>query len=252
MNIIISMYVFFTGTILGSFYNVVGLRLPKNLPFAISRSYCPHCLTLLQARDLIPLLSYFLSRGKCRHCAKNISYTYLLVEFLTGILFLLAYLRLGLSSVFIGACSLISLAVIVSVSDLKYMVIPNRLLLFFGLFFVVYRFIYPLNPWYDSILGAVTGFGLIFIIIFISKGGIGAGDMKLLGTLGILLGMNLTLLTFFLAVILGTVISFSLLIFKVIGRKDPFPFGPSIVGGSMVSYLFGNSMLTFYFEAFYF
>ncbi|WP_371933454.1 prepilin peptidase [Halobacillus litoralis] len=242
---------FITGTILGSFFNVVGLRLPKNIPFTTSRSACPHCSTPLQARDLIPLFSYLIAKGKCRHCQHSISVTYPLVELITGFLFLVAYLYLGLSWEFAGASLLISLAVIVTVSDFHYMLIPNKLLLFFAATFVIYRTISPLQPWYDSIFGALAGFVIIFLIILVSRGGMGAGDMKLLGTLGILLGFKLTLLTLFLATLIGTVVSLTLLAFKVIGRKDPFPFGPSIVLAAVISYLYGFDLLRFYYDTFF-
>ncbi|MEC3882647.1 prepilin peptidase [Halobacillus sp. HZG1] len=251
MNIIISFYIFSLGSILGSFYNVVGLRLPKNIPFTTSRSACPHCTTPLQPRDLIPLFSYLISKGKCRHCQHSISITYPLTELITGFLFLLAYINLGLSLEFAGSILLISLAVIVTVSDINYMLIPNKLLLFFGPSFIIFRTLQPLQPWYDSVYGALAGFGIIFVIIVLSKGGMGAGDMKLLGTLGILLGLKLTLLTLFLATLIGTVVSLTLLSFKVIGRKDPFPFGPSIVLAAVISYLFGFNLLQFYFETFF-
>ncbi|WP_309545209.1 A24 family peptidase [Halobacillus trueperi] len=146
---------------------------------------------------------------------------------------------------------MISLAVIVTVSDVNYMLIPNKLLLFFAVVFIIFRIIDPLHPWYDSIYGALAGFAIILAIIVLSKGGMGAGDMKLLGTLGILLGLKLTLLTLFLATLIGTVISLTLLSFKVIGRKDPFPFGPSIVLAAVISYLFGFDLLQLYYETFF-
>lgn len=251
MYIIIPLYIFITGTILGSFFNVVGLRLPKRVSFTTSRSACPHCSTPLQARDLIPLFSYLISKGKCRHCQQSISITYPLVELSTGFLFLLAYTHLGLSLPFLGACLLISLAVIVTVSDMSYMLIPNRLLVFFTACFIFYRIIDPLQPWYNSIFGALAGFGIILAIILISRGGMGAGDMKLLGVLGIFLGFKLTLLTLFLATLIGTAVSLTLLTLNIIGRKDPFPFGPSIVLAAMVSYLYGSDLLEIYINTFF-
>lgn len=251
MNTIIPLYIFITGTILGSFFNVVGLRLPEKISFITSRSACPNCSTTLHSRDLVPLLSYLFSKGKCRHCKHRISITYPLVELITGGLFLFAYIMHGVSLDLLGACLLVSLAVIVTVSDLKYMIIPNRLLLFFTVCFIFYRIFYPLDPWYGSITGSIAGFALIFLIIVVSKGGMGAGDMKLFGVLGILLGLKMTLLTFFLATIIGTLVSLMLLATGVIGRKDPFPFGPSIMLAAVSSYFFGHDLLQFYFDTFY-
>ncbi|SFJ16162.1 leader peptidase (prepilin peptidase) / N-methyltransferase [Halobacillus dabanensis] len=251
MYLIIPLYIFVTGIILGSFFNVVGLRLPKRVSFTTSRSSCPHCSISLQARDLIPLFSYVISKGKCRNCQHPISITYPLVEVSTGFFFLLAYIHFGPSLSFAGACLLISLSVIVTVSDLAYMIIPNPLLLFFTICFTIYRILEPLHPWFDSILGALAGLGIILAIILISKGGMGAGDMKLLGVLGILLGFKLTLLTLFLATLIGTVVSLTLIALEIIGRKDPFPFGPFIVLAAMVSYLYGSKFLELYFTTFF-
>ncbi|MBH0230025.1 prepilin peptidase [Halobacillus yeomjeoni] len=251
MEIIILTYIFLIGLIMGSFYNVVGLRLPKKISFTSSRSQCPNCSTPLNARDLIPLFSYLLSKGKCRHCQTTISISYPLVELLTGGLFLFSYWMYGWTPAFLGACLLSSLAVMVTVSDLNYMLIPNKLLIFFAIIFIIYRSITPLDPWYASVIGALAAYALVACIIIVSKGGMGAGDMKLLAVLGILLGTKHIFLTFFFATLLGTVISLLLIMLKVIGRKDPFPFGPSIMIAALLVYFFGEEIIRYYLQSFY-
>lgn len=238
------------GLIFGSFFNVVGMRLPSKVGFVNSRSSCPNCKKILGVKDLIPVISFIVLNGKCSNCGQRISFIYPVIELSTAILFLLSYNCFENSSDFLGAILLSSLGIILTVSDIKYMLIPNSLLLFFVTIFIVYRTIYPLDQWYASLLGAAVGFFLVMLIILVSRGGMGAGDMKLLGVLGILLGVKLTLLTFFLATLIGTIVSLLLLAFKVIKRKEPFPFGPSIAAAAFISYLYGNEMITFYIENF--
>lgn len=250
MYILFSFYFFLAGTILGSFFHVVGVRLPQNTPFILSRSACPVCSTTLHARDLIPLASYTLAKGKCRHCQTRISLVYPAVELITGVLFLSAYGQFGWSVDVLEALLLLSLAVIVTVSDVKYMIIPNRLLMFFAFAFVVLRLFFPLSPWYATLLGACTGFTIVLIIIVLSRGGMGGGDMKLLAVLGLFFGGPLTLLTFFLAVTAGTLISTFLLAAKVISRGQPFPFGPFIMAGAVISFYYGDVVLAFYMQGF--
>src|SRR5699024_3857592 len=125
---------------------------------------------------------------------------------------------------------------ILFVSDMTYMVIPNKILLFFLPFFILMRIISPITPWYDAIIGAIVGFLLIAFIILVSHGGMGAGDMKLFGVLGVVLGLKLTLLSFFMAAFLGALIGGIFMLVKKIKRKEPIPFGPYIVCGTLLSY----------------
>ncbi|MGP4067585.1 prepilin peptidase [Halobacillus sp. B29] len=250
MNTLLSLYIFTTGLILGSFYHVVGIRLPVRTPFLTGRSQCPHCQTKLQPIDLIPLFSYLLTKGACRHCCTHISLSYPLVETLTGVLFLFSYIVYGWTPSFFGACLLISLSIMVTVSDLRYMLIPDRLLIWFTALFTIYRFVYPLHPWYSSVSGAFISLLLIAFIIILSKGGMGAGDMKLLGVLGILLGTQHVLVTFFIAVFIGTVTSLLMVSLKRSGRKDPVPFGPSIVSAAVIVYFYGENLVVLYLSSF--
>ncbi|WP_067727543.1 prepilin peptidase [Oceanobacillus damuensis] len=236
------------GLILGSFYNVVGLRLPKNISFANDRSVCPHCKHQLAWYENVPLLSFLIQRGKCRHCQGRISYIYPVIEFLTAALFAFSFYSIGFETELITALLFVSMLMIVLVSDITYMLIPNKLLLFFLPLFIVLRIIEPIEPWWSAIGGAIIGFGLIFIIILISRGGMGAGDMKLFGVLGIVLGMEKVLLAFFLSCLIGSVIGMMLILFKIIDRKQPVPFGPYIVLSALITYFYGNTLINWYFN----
>lgn len=241
---IIILFVF--GTVFGSFFNVVGIRVPKKIPFHNDRSHCPHCEHQLRFFELIPVLSYVIQGGKCRSCKAKISFMYPFVELMTGLLFAYAFIRLGLQLELIVALLLISLLMIIFVSDMYYMLIPDKVLLFFLPLFIIARIFIPLNPWYDAIIGAVVGYVLLAVIIIVSKGGMGAGDMKLFGVIGFILGWKLTLLTFFLAALFGAVVGGAFMMAKKVKKGQAIPFGPFIVLGAIVSYFHGQTLIDFY------
>jgi leader peptidase (prepilin peptidase) / N-methyltransferase len=135
---------------------------------------------------------------------------------------------------------------IILVSDLAYMLIPNKVLLFFLPFLVIMRFLEPLEPWWSSLVGAIAGVVIIALVIMISRGGMGAGDMKLFGVLGIVLGLQGTLLAFFLSCIIGAIVGLLLIVLKVIDRKQPVPFGPYIVLASLITYFYGDGLIDWY------
>lgn len=250
MDILLILLFFLLGLIFGSFFNVVGLRLPENIPFANDRSICPHCKHQLSWYENIPIISFAIQGAKCRHCKKGISFIYPVIELSTGILFALSYSLIGLNFEIITALLLVSMLMIILVSDITYMLIPNRVLLFFLPLFIIIRIVQPLNPWWSSILGAVIGITLLALIIIVSRGGMGAGDMKLFGILGIILGVEKVLLAFFLSCMIGAIIGMLLLIFKVIERKQPVPFGPYIVVATLITYFYGEHLVNWYFNLF--
>lgn len=243
--------IFFSlGLIFGSFFNVVGLRTPKKMSFATGRSQCPTCKNELSAIELIPVLSYIIQRGKCRHCHSTISPLYPIIELSTGLLYLFSFYKLGFTIELVTALLFISMLVIIFVTDITYMLIPNKILLFFLPFLIMLRIISPLTPWYDAIIGAVVGFGLVALIILVSKGGMGAGDMKLFGVLGIVVGWKLVLLTFFIAALFGAIVGGIMLAFNKVKRKQPIPFGPYIVVAAIITYFYGEQIVTLYLSIF--
>src|SRR5690625_2212421 len=144
------------------------------------------------------------------------------------------------------ALLLISMLIIIFITDITYMLIPNKILLFFLPLFIIIRFIVPLDPWYIAWVGVIFGYVLIALIIIASKGGMGAGDMKLFGVVGIVLGLSHVLLTFFLAAIFGTIIGGAFMLFKKVERRQPIPFGPHIVAATIVTYFYGIKIIQFY------
>lgn len=250
MTVLFLIYFVILGVIFGSFFNVVGLRVPRREMLNKSRSHCPNCNYILTWRDLIPVFSYIGLRGKCRNCKTSISPLYPIVEAATGFLYAYSFIRFGFSAELIVALLFTSLLVIISVTDLTYMLIPNVILLFFLPLLMIGRVVSPLDPWWDSLVGAATGLILTAIIIVASRGGMGGGDMKLFGVIGIVLGLPGVLLAFFLSTLYGSVISGVLLLFKKIDRKKPVPFGPYIVLGALTSYFFKAPIMDWYLQLF--
>lgn len=168
------------------------------------------------------------------------------MELITALLFAFAYWRLGFSVEFVVAMLLISLLVILVVSDLAYMLIPDKVLIFFLPLLLVGRVMSPLTPWWDSLVGAVVGYGILYLIAVLSRGGMGGGDIKLFFLLGLVLGTLNTLLTLFVAASIGMVVGIVVLRLRQQGRKTPIPFGPSIALAAILVYFFGDAMIDWY------
>ncbi|GGD48019.1 prepilin peptidase [Paenibacillus nasutitermitis] len=247
MTIAITIYVFVLGLACGSFFNVVGLRVPAGKSIMHPPSSCTACGSRLGARDLVPVLSYLLSQGRCRRCGAEVSALYPLGELAAGLLFVWLYLRFGFGEEAPLGLLLVSLAVIISVSDLKYMLIPNKVLLAFLPFFVIVRLLAPGGqPLWQYLLGAVAGGGVIVLIILLSRGGMGMGDAKLFALCGLVVGFPHILLALMLACLLGTLVGGSLLFLGLVKRKQPIPFGPFLAAGTIIAYGYGTALINGY------
>jgi leader peptidase (prepilin peptidase)/N-methyltransferase len=168
------------------------------------------------------------------------------MELLTGILFAVAPLFVGWSWELIVALTLISLFIIITVSDIHYMIIPDKVLLVFTGIFLFERILWPLIPWWDSLVGAAVGFILLVLIAFVSKGGMGGGDIKLFSLIGFVLGLKLFLLSFFLSTLYGAVFGILAMVFRMVKKRQPIPFGPFIVAGTLTSYFWGQQLIDLY------
>ena len=238
------------GLVLGSFYNVVGLRVPKGESIVNPPSHCTSCGKRLTAFELIPVLSYLIQRGKCKGCGVKVSPIYCFTEIVTALLFALCYVKFGFTAELAVALLFVSLLVIINVSDIAYMLIPNKILLFFLPLLVITRIVSPLEPWWDSLLGAVIGFSILLLIAVVSKGGMGGGDIKLFLLIGLVLGTIHTLLTLFLASVVGMIVGGIVLKVRGQGRKTPVPFGPSIAVGALLAYFYGDQLIEWYWQLF--
>lgn len=240
MHILISTILFIIGTILGSFYNVVGYRIPKQEPITFPSSHCPNCKNKLKFYELIPLLSFLMQKGKCNYCHEKISITYPFFELLTGILFTLSYLSFGLTPNLIIALTFISLLIIITISDYIYMIIPDNILIFFG---IILLFEISISFGIDkALISIINGFfSFIFMLllkemgdIIFKKESMGGGDIKLLFILGMILTFPIAVLSIFVGSVIGTPLSFFLVNKK---SEHIIPFGPFLAAGAIILFL---------------
>lgn len=246
MELAILLIFFLYGLVLGSFFNVVGLRVPKNNLFKEKRSYCYTCQRTLTWKELIPVFSYVLQKGRCKGCGEVISPLYPAMELATGLLFAASYSFYGFSYQMVLGLLLTCLIIPVTVSDIAYQRIPNKLLLFFSPLFLLYRLFFPLSSIWLSLSGALVAFLLVFAIIFISKGGMGVGDLKYFTLFGFIFGPYVFLLLFFLSTVYGTIGGLITMRVKNVGRKSKIAFGPYIGLAALTVYFFGDQIISWY------
>ena len=220
---------FIFGTIFGSFYNVVGYRIPKGESILYPASHCPKCNHKLKPLELIPILSYIFLRGKCSKCKEKISCFYPIFEFLTGVMFALSYIVFGLSLECALSISFISMLMIIIISDYQTMIIPDSVLIIFGIIIIVLKYFivgYP-SILYSLLDGAIAFTFMLLLKLFgdflFKRESMGGGDIKLLGIFGIMYGWFLSIFTVFLAALIGLPIS---LILLKKNKSHEIPFGP--------------------------
>lgn len=246
--------IFIYGLIIGSFLNVCIYRIPRNESIVYPSSHCPKCGINLRWYDNIPLFSFIALRGKCRYCKAPISNRYPIVEFLNAIVYLAFFYFYGLSLDFIFYTMVASALIAISFIDLKEMIIPDILVIIIFILSVLYKllnyYIYDSFEILDSLGGLVLGGGVFLVIVILSKGGMGDGDVILISSLGFILGTKYIIFNMFLSFILGAIISLILLITGIKTSKDPIPFGPFIVLAFFFTVLWGDSIMRWYFKTF--
>ncbi|WP_410501603.1 prepilin peptidase [Exiguobacterium acetylicum] len=248
MAIVFTVYFFLLGLLITSFTNVVGLRVPVGESIVHPRSHCPTCGHVLGPLELTPVLGYAVLRGKCRSCGQSISIKYPALELLGGILYAYAFWQFGWSMELALTLVLTSLLFILTMSDLAYMLIPNKILLIFLPIALIVRYLSPLENWYNPIIGGIVGFVLLFVIFLASRRGMGAGDVKLFGLLGIFLGPLHVVIALFVSAFVGSVLGLTLLGLGRVKRKQPIPFVPSIAVGTLLTYYFADDWVSWYLD----
>ncbi len=223
------------------------------------RSMCPDCEHELAAKDLIPVVSWLSLKGKCRYCRKPISAQYPVVELLTSVLFVISYLSWpnALSTeqwVYLGFwLSFVVSFMALSVYDLKWMLLPNRMLLPLAVLAVAQVVVSVVwqqsaDPLISAAWGAVIGGGLFYVLFQISKGKwIGGGDVKLGAVLGLIVGGPMNgILLLFVASLVGTLFALPLLVAGKAKRSSKLPFGPFLIISAFVVGLYGQRIADWY------
>lgn len=274
MEYLVSTVIFILGLLIGSFLNVCIYRIPEGISVVSPPSNCPKCETRLKPWDLVPVFSWIFLGGKCRYCKEKISARYMLVELLTGILFVLCFMTLGLTFYLLAALILTSVLIAVTFIDIDTQTIPNGIVIFAlatGLV-LVFTGIVPgqkLPYWanvLDAVYGMAAGFLPLLLInlgakLILKKEGMGGGDMKLMAAAGLFLGLKLTIVSLLIAIYAGGITGAVILLVSRIKRNkadEPegeekrdnsghyIAFGPFLAAGAYIAMLYGNMIVEWY------
>ena len=239
LSIILLFFIF--GTIFGSFYNVVGYRVPKGESLLYPSSHCTKCNRKLGVLELIPIFSFLLQGGKCKKCKTKISWFYPIFEFGSGLLFALSYIVFGFSSECLLSIVFISMLLIIIISDYQTMIIPDSVLIIFSVLIIIVKFfIVGIDGVGISLLHAFASFIFMLLLklfgdFLFKKESMGGGDIKLLAVFGLMFGFPMSIVSVFLAAVIGLPIS---LILLKKNDSHEIPFGPFLAVAAILIVLF--------------
>ena len=239
MNTIWLIILFLIGTEWGSFFTLLGERIPKKEKFFGGKSYCDHCHHQLNFFDKISILSYLFLQGRCRYCNKKISPLSTYMEFFTGILFALALYIFGFKIDLLIALGVVSMLIIIACTDIQYYIIPDELLVFFSIYFFICQLLkLGLRGAIIQLMSGLFLFVLMYSIMAIGnvlfkRESIGGGDIKMMFVIGMVLHPLLGVASIFVASFLALPISLTALKIK---KESIIPFGPFLLVAFMFIY----------------
>lgn len=236
---------FILGSVISSFLCVVGFRLPQKVNFIKGTSRCDTCYHKLYFYEKIPILSYIFQIGKCRHCKNKIPIIIPVCEILGATLFSIAYFRFGFSYNLIIALLISSLFIIVLVTDTKYYIIPDSILIIFSILLIVVQYL-NVGP-KELLIHILTGIGLFLVMYLImllgekmfKKESLGGADVKLLFLFGLVLEPMMGIVSIFLGSIIALPVS---LIVLVKNKNNMIPFGPFLITSLIILFYSGVTM----------
>lgn len=242
------------GLALGSFLNVCIYRIPLNQSIVYPPSSCPHCGERIRPYDNLPLISYLLLLGRCRHCAHPISPQYPIVEAITGIFSLALFLKMGASWEYLFFLLFGAALIAIAFIDLHHKIIPDKL----SLPGIVVGFAFSLLPssglsWSDSLLGIIGGGGFLLLVgiafeKITGREGMGMGDVKMLAMIGAWMGWRSLLFIILLSSLAGSLIGAAALLLSRKGTRTKIPFGPFLALGTVLYLFFGSELMQWYFR----
>jgi leader peptidase (prepilin peptidase) / N-methyltransferase len=239
------------GLVVGSFLNVVAYRLPREESLTHPRSRCPSCATQLRAVDNIPVLSWLALRGRCHHCGAPISARYPLVEASTGVLYAAVVATQDDAVRIVLGLLLVTALVPITLIDVDRRIIPNRITGPAAVAALVAIAALDTDFLVEAIVAAIAGGGFFLIAALLYPRGMGMGDVKLAGVLGLYLGRAVAP-AILIALLVGVAVGAAIIVRKgaVEGRKTAVPFGPFLALGGMVAFFVGNELVDAYLDTF--
>lgn len=250
-QLIQSGFVLLFGAIVGSFLNVVILRLPEEgASIVFPASHCPRCKAPIRWYDNIPVLSFFLLRGRCRGCRTAISWQYPLVEALMAGLSLALFQKFNLSILFVIYFPFVAALLVIIFIDLAHQIIPDVISLSGIILGFLCSFVNPLVSWQDAALGILFGGGTFYLVAFgyyllTKREGMGGGDIKLLAMIGAYLGWIGLPFVIFSSSLLGALIGIGAMVQQRKGGKTVIPYGPFLAIAAYLFLFFRGEILAF-------
>lgn len=252
-------FLFLLGLSIGSFLNVLIYRVPRKESLWSPPSHCPNCHTPIKWYDNLPILSFILLRGRCRHCKERISFRYPLVELAAGILFVAVFCKaIGISISFLNyrliaellaGLFFVSVLLAIAYIDAEHQIIPNKLIYPALIVSPILLVIADPGKILFYLIGLAIGAGLLLLISLIKPTGMGAGDIKLAALMGLFLGWQV-LLALFVGFATGAIVGITRALIKKRSLKEPIAFGPFLVFGSIVTYFYGTPLINLYIRLF--
>jgi len=242
------------GLVLGSFLNVCIYRIPRQKSIINPPSSCPRCNKRIRFYDNLPVVSYILLLGKCRHCRNPIPIHYPIVELVTGLLSTALFIKYGLGPHYFLFLTFTTSLVTISFIDLYHQIIPDIISipgLLLGLAVSLFRF--SNIHWLDSLIGIIGGGGFLFLVAIVferltGKEGMGGGDVKLLGMIGGWMGWRALPFVILISSLTGTIIGGGSLALTGRGVRAKIPFGPFLSIGALVFFFFGTELVSWYYR----
>jgi leader peptidase (prepilin peptidase)/N-methyltransferase len=255
-NFEISLFLFLLGACLGSFANVIIYRLPNQESIVHPRSHCGACKKTIAWYDNIPILGWFILRGRCRQCGAKYSFRYPFVELLTATLFVLAFHFVGFNWFLLEVLIFFFCLVVVSFIDIDHFILPDVFTLSGIVIGIIGAILNPERNFLDSILGVIMGGGFLWLIaylyfLFRKEEGMGGGDIKLLAWIGAVLGWKAIPFVIVSSSILGSVIGILIAWKSQKGLKTVIPYGPYLALGAVLFVLGGEAIGLWYLELFF-
>ncbi len=250
MPMLTTLYIYFTiwlfGACIGSFLNVCIFRIPKGEGVVVGSSHCMSCGKKLKWYELFPVLSYLFLRGKCSKCNTQISPQYPLIEAINGVLYILIFYYFGFTWQSLTGMFLTTALLGLSIIDARTKEIPIQFTIFIGVLALI-NLALNYGDWLNYLLGFAVITGVLFLIILISGGAaLGGGDLKLMAGCGLYLGLPLTIFSFFFGCIVGSVIH--IIRMRFFGASRELAMGPYLAIGVFTALIWGNDILTWYFN----